>query len=109
MHDTLLIFLFGHNSKELFSSIEKAIYVLLSLIIGGDKVTEPEKEIEKNYSYDKQQLIKFLDNLKNEIDSGEIKIGEEQVKIPDSNMDVEYGFKIEGGQKEIEIEIKWNK
>ena len=75
----------------------------------GDKMTELEKEIEKNYSYDKQQLIKFLVNLKNEIDAGEIKIGEEQVQIPDSNIDVEYGFKIEEGQKEIEIEIKWKK
>ncbi len=45
--------------------------------------------------------------MKNEIDAGEIKIGEEQVQIPDSNMDIEYGFKIEKGQKEIELEIKW--
>ena len=72
-------------------------------------MTEPEKEIEKNYTYDKQKLVEFLKNLTKEIDSGEIKIGKEQVKIPDTNMDVEYGFKIEGGQKEIEIEIKWKK
>ncbi len=72
-------------------------------------MTEPEKEIEKNYTYDKQKLVEFLKNLTKEIDSGELKIGKEQVKIPDTNMDVEYGFKIEGGQKEIEIEIKWKK
>lgn len=72
-------------------------------------MTEPEKEIEKNYSYNKQQLIKFLENFKNEIESGVIKIGEEKVKIPGYDMDVEYGFKIEKGQKEIEIEIKWKK
>jgi len=34
------------------------------------------------------------------------KIEEEQVTIPETNMGSEYGFKIENGQKEIEIEIK---
>ncbi len=72
-------------------------------------MTEPEKEIEQNYSYNKQQLIEFLESFKREIEAGEIKIGEEQVKIPEYDMDVEYGFKIEKGQKEIEIEIKWKK
>jgi amphi-Trp domain-containing protein len=72
-------------------------------------MSEPEKEIEKSFSYDKQQLIQFLENLKSEIDAGEVKIGQEQFKVPEGNMDVEYGFKIENGQKEIEIEIKWKK
>ena len=72
-------------------------------------MTEPEKEIEKKYSYNKKQLVEFLENFKNEIEAGEIKIKEEQVKIPESDMEIEYGFKIEKGQKEIEIEIKWNK
>ncbi len=72
-------------------------------------MTEPEKEIEKKYTYDKQQLIGFLEKFKGEIEAGEIKIGEERVKIPEQDMEVEYGFKIEKGQKEIEIEIKWNK
>ncbi|PQV43501.1 amphi-Trp domain-containing protein [Methanohalophilus euhalobius] len=70
-------------------------------------MTEPEKEIEKNYSYNKQELIGFLDEFKNQIEAGKIEIGQEYVEIPDGNMDVEYGFKIEKGQKEIEIEIKW--
>ncbi|KXS46783.1 MAG: hypothetical protein AWU58_276 [Methanohalophilus sp. T328-1] len=70
-------------------------------------MTEPEKEIEKNYSYNKQELIGFLDEFKNQIEAGKIEIGQEYVEIPDGNMDVEYGFKIEKGQKDIEIEIKW--
>lgn len=70
-------------------------------------MTEPEKEIEKKYSYNKKELVKFLEKFKNEINAGEIKIEEEQVKIPETNMELEYGFKIENGQKEIEIEIKW--
>jgi amphi-Trp domain-containing protein len=70
-------------------------------------MTETEKEIEKKYSYNRAELVKFLENFKNEIDEGEIKIEEEQVKIPESDMELEYGFKIEDGQKEIEIEIKW--
>ncbi len=69
-------------------------------------MTEPEKEIEKKYSYNKKQLVEFLENFKNEIDLGEIKIREEKVKIPESDMELEYGFKIEKGQKEIEIEMK---
>ncbi|APH39439.1 amphi-Trp domain-containing protein [Methanohalophilus halophilus] len=72
-------------------------------------MTEPEKEIEKNYSYNKQEIIKFLGDLKNQIEAGRIEIGQEHVEMPDGNMDVEYGFKIEKGQKEIEIEIKWKK
>lgn len=72
-------------------------------------MTEPEKEIEKNYSYNKQELIGFLDEFKNQIEAGKIEIGQEHVEISDGNMDVEYGFKIEKGQKEIEIEIKWKK
>ncbi|MFO8110140.1 MAG: amphi-Trp domain-containing protein [Thermoplasmata archaeon] len=73
------------------------------------KLTEPEKEIEEKYSYSKTQLIEFLENFKNEIARGEIKIKNEKVQIPESNMEEEYVFKIEKGQKEIEIEIKWKK
>ncbi len=72
-------------------------------------MTEPEKEIEENYTYNKQQLIEFLEKLKGEIEAGEINIGKELVDIPEYDMDVEYGFKIEKGQKEIELEIKWKK
>ncbi len=72
-------------------------------------MTEPEKEIEKKYLYNRTQLIEFLENFKNEIGAGEIKIENERVRIPEGNMEIEYGFKIEKGQKEIEIEIKWNK
>lgn len=72
-------------------------------------MTEPEKEIEKNYSYNRQKLVEFLENFKNEIKAGQIRIEGEQVKIPENDLDVEYGFKIEKGQKEIEIEIKWKK
>lgn len=70
-------------------------------------MSEPEKEIEEKYSYNKQQLVEFLENLKKEVEEGRINIKDEQVQIPDSNMEVEYGFKIEKGQSEIEIEIKW--
>ncbi len=70
-------------------------------------MTEPEKEIEEKYSYDRAQLVGFLEELKNEINMGEIKIKNDEVQIPESSMEVEYGFKIEKGQKEIEIEIKW--
>ncbi|MFO7967834.1 MAG: amphi-Trp domain-containing protein [Archaeoglobaceae archaeon] len=70
-------------------------------------MSEPEKEIEEKYSYNKQQLVEFLENLKKEVEEGKINIKDEQVQIPDSNMEVEYGFKIEKGQSEIEIEIKW--
>ncbi|MFP4558092.1 MAG: amphi-Trp domain-containing protein [Candidatus Hadarchaeota archaeon] len=70
-------------------------------------MAEPEKEIEEKYSYNKQQLVDFLENLRKEIEEGRINIGNEQVQIPESNMEVEYGFKIEKGQSEIEIEIKW--
>ncbi|ADE36597.1 amphi-Trp domain-containing protein [Methanohalophilus mahii] len=72
-------------------------------------MTEPDKEIEKKYSYNKQELIGFLDEFKTQIEAGKIEIGQEHVEIPDGNMDVEFGFKIEKGQKEIEIEIKWQK
>lgn len=72
-------------------------------------MTEPEKEIEKNYSYNRQKLVEFLENFKNEIKAGQIRIEGERVKIPENDLDVEYGFKIEKGQKEIEIEIKWKK
>ncbi|MFO7792468.1 MAG: amphi-Trp domain-containing protein [Candidatus Saliniplasma sp.] len=72
-------------------------------------MTEPEKEIEEKYSYNRTQLVEFLESLKNEIDMGEIKIKNEKVQIPESSMEVEYGFKIEKGQKEIELEIKWKK
>lgn len=45
-------------------------------------------------------------NFKDEIDTEEITIEEEEVRIPDSDMEVEYGFKIEKGQNKIETEIK---
>lgn len=72
-------------------------------------MAEPESEIEKNYLYNKQELVGFLDDLKNQIEAGRIKIWQEHVEIPDGSMDIEFGFKIEKGQKEIEIEIKWQK
>ena len=70
-------------------------------------MTEPEKEVEEKYSYDRAELVRFLEELKNEIEMGEIKIKNDRVQIPDNSMEVEYGFKIEKGQKEIELEIKW--
>jgi amphi-Trp domain-containing protein len=70
-------------------------------------MAEPEKEIEKEFSYNKEELVEFLDNFKREIDQGRIKIGNERIRLPDGKMEVEYGFKIENGQSEIEIEIKW--
>jgi amphi-Trp domain-containing protein len=70
-------------------------------------MTDPEKEIEKEFSYNKEELVEFLDNFKREIDQGRINIGNEQIQLPDGKMEVEYGFKIENGQSEIEIEIKW--
>ncbi|MFW6283635.1 MAG: amphi-Trp domain-containing protein, partial [Minisyncoccales bacterium] len=54
-----------------------------------------------------EKLVEFLENFKKEINEGKIKIDEEQIEIPEGDMDIEYGFKIEDGQKEIEIEIKW--
>jgi amphi-Trp domain-containing protein len=72
-------------------------------------MTEPEKEIEEKYSYSKTELVEFLEKIRKEIHTGEIKIGDENVQIPDGDMEVEYGFKIENGQSEIEIEIKWKK
>jgi amphi-Trp domain-containing protein len=69
-------------------------------------MSEPEKEIEKNYSYSKKELVDFLKRFTDEVETGEISIGNEKVQIPNS-MDVEYGFKIENGQSEIELEIKW--
>ncbi len=68
---------------------------------------EPEKEIEEKYSYNRQQLVDFLENFKKEVEEGMINIKNEQVQIPDNGMEVEYGFKIEKGKSEIEIEIKW--
>jgi hypothetical protein len=37
-------------------------------------MAEPESEIEKNYLYNKQELVGFLDDLKNQIEAGRIKI-----------------------------------
>lgn len=48
-----------------------------------------------------------MENLKKEIEEGMIIIENEQVQIAGSDMEVEYGFKIEKGRSEFEIEIKW--
>lgn len=47
-----------------------------------------------------------MPKFKDEIDTEEITIEEEEVRIPDSDMEVEYGFKIEQGQSKIETGIK---
>ncbi|MBS3772654.1 MAG: amphi-Trp domain-containing protein [Candidatus Thermoplasmatota archaeon] len=70
-------------------------------------MTEPDKEIEETYSYDRGQLVAFLERFTNDIRAGTIQIGSEHVQIPSRGMDVEYDFKIEKGQSEIEIEVKW--
>ena len=70
-------------------------------------MTEPEKEIEETYYYVREELVAFLERFTNEIRAGAIQIDNEQVQIPNTSMEVEYGFKIEQGQSEIEIEIKW--
>lgn len=72
-------------------------------------MTEPEKEIEKRYTYDRKQLVDFLEKVRREAEAGALTIGQERVKIPGGSMEVEYGFKIENGQSEIEIEIKWRR
>jgi len=70
-------------------------------------MSKPEKEIEKKYSHNRQQLAEFLKNLVIQIEAGEVIIGEERIQLPEDVMDVEYGFKIEKGKNEIEIEVKW--
>lgn len=70
-------------------------------------MTEPEKEIEETYSYDREELVGFLERFTNEIRAGAIQIDNERIQIPSRGLDVEYGFKIEQGQREIELEIKW--
>jgi amphi-Trp domain-containing protein len=68
---------------------------------------EPSREIEKKYSYDRTQLVGFLTRFRDGVDAGEVRIEDESIQIPEEVMEVEYGFKIEKGKKEIEIEIKW--
>ena len=65
-----------------------------------------KKKLKKKYTYNKAKLIEFLAKFKDEIDTEEITIEEEEVRIPDSDMEVEYGFKIEQGQSKIETGIK---
>lgn len=45
-------------------------------------MTEPEREIEERYTYDRKQLVEFLEKVSREVDAGELTIGQERVQIP---------------------------
>ena len=67
---------------------------------------EKERKIEANYSFNREKLANFLARVASEIANGKLIIKGEEVRIP-RKLDLEYEFKVEDGQSEIEIEMKW--
>jgi amphi-Trp domain-containing protein len=65
-----------------------------------------ERKIEANYSFGRAKLANFLARVASEIANGKLIIKGEEIRIP-RQLDLEYEFKVEDGQSEIEIEMKW--
>jgi len=62
--------------------------------------------VEKKYSMSREQLVEFFNGRASEAKEGFLKISDEKIDLP-QDFKVEYEFKIENGQHEFEIEIKW--
>jgi len=54
----------------------------------------------------REQLVEFFNGRASEAKEGFLKISDEKIDLP-QDFKVEYEFKIENGQHEFEIEIKW--
>ena len=72
-------------------------------------MSEKIKEIEVEKSYSNRETVAKLRRLVESLEQGkafEIQVGGERIYVP-ADAKIEFEFEQDGGEKELEIEIKW--
>ncbi len=72
-------------------------------------MSEKIEEIEVEKSYSNRETVAKLRRLVESLEQGkafEIQVGGERIYVP-ADAKIEFEFEQDGGEKELEIEIKW--